>query len=136
MATLENNELKTLWQDLEPNKRNRALLIARLIVTHGTPEQKALYTEKIKAETFPCDERHEALQILASNKTALWLSSVVDKNTLIHPPSKPIRMDVESGRLSIALYKAAEFRLWSIDAKWYVKTKGREKSLEPHSTRH
>ena len=114
MIALENNELKTLWQALEPNKRNRALLIARLIVTHGTDEQKVLYTEKIKAETFLCDERHEALQILAPNKAALWLSSVVDKNTLIHPPSKPIRMDVESGRLAIALKKGSEFRLWSI----------------------
>jgi hypothetical protein len=107
------SELKSLWQDLEPNKRNRALVIARLLLRHGTDEQKATYAEKVKNETYPCDEREDALRILTPTTAVSWLSQITQTAT-VQPLSKPIRMDVESGRLAIALNKAAEFRIWSI----------------------
>ena len=65
--TLNDKELVALWTDLEPNKRARALAIARIVSNRGTDELKAKYAAKIKDETFPCDERDEALHILAPN---------------------------------------------------------------------
>jgi hypothetical protein len=113
VPTLTDQDLKTFWQDLEPNKRNRALVIARLLLRHGTDEQKACYAEKIKNETYPCDEREDALRILVPNKAVSWLAQAIQTQPR-QQHSKPIRMDVESGRLAIALNKAAEFRIWSI----------------------
>lgn len=114
MAAPAEHAFNSLWQDLESNKRTRALVIARVIANHGDDGLKAQYAERIQRETFPCDERDEALRMLAPKTPCAWLSPVIESPAVPEVSAKPIRMDVETGRLAIALYKAAEFRLWSI----------------------
>lgn len=115
-AILDDRELQALWLNLEPNKRARALAIARVISHHGTEALKAQYAAKIKAETFPCTERDEALRLLAPNPAATWLAQTIQTHSAEFPAPvcDPVRVDVEVGRLAIALQKASEFRLWVI----------------------
>ena len=114
MVVVAEKELLKLWNDLAGNRRNRALVMARVVANHGDEALRAHYTQKIRLETFPCDEREEALRILAPNNASIWLSQVIASQPPPETRAEPIRMDVESGRLAIALHKAAEFRLWSI----------------------
>jgi hypothetical protein len=113
VPTLTDNTLTALWRELEPNKRNRALAVARILANHGTDAQKAHYTEKIKTETFPCDERDQALCILNPEAGNSWLASMLEA-TKERPPSVPVQMDVETARLAVALHRAPQFRLWCI----------------------
>lgn len=113
MATLHDHDLTTLWKELEPNKRTRALVVARILSKRGTDEQKATYANKISQETYFCTERDEALRILNQKTGNSWLAALVEVEKE-QPPVIPIRMDVETARLAIALHKVGEFRMWCI----------------------
>ncbi len=107
-------QVNLLWHELQNNPRNRALVIARVVANHGDEALKAHYAERIQHETFRCDERQEALRMLTPKSIYGWLSAGPTPVEVLEPLSKPIRTDVECGRLAIALYKAAEFRLWTV----------------------
>ncbi len=118
-----------LWHDLAGNPRNRALVIARIVANHGDDALKACYAKRIQFETFPCVEREEALRILAPSASCAWLSSVIETTASPKVVYKPLRMDVEIGRLCIALGRAAEFRLWVVGRELVRQDSGAGKIL-------
>lgn len=59
-------------------------------------------------------ESQDRLRLLAPTVASRWLSQIVQTHSAQKSPSKPIRMDVELGRLCVALHLVAPYRLWSI----------------------
>ncbi|MEZ4667826.1 MAG: hypothetical protein R3E39_07925 [Anaerolineae bacterium] len=123
MATQAEHDLECLWQNLEPNRHNRALIIARLVARHGSDADRVLYANKIRTETPVSDERDAALRLLAPSPIQRVAAQIIQSQPVVPIQAEPIRMDVESARLSIALKKAPEFRLWAI-ARELVRREG------------
>src|SRR5690606_16949124 len=98
--------LSALWQQLSPNPRNRALVIARLAATHAPDHIKGQIADQICAATPPGEERDQALKLLNPQRVFAHIQP-----SEVFPT---IRVDPELGRLCIAILKASVFRLWVI----------------------
>jgi hypothetical protein len=98
--------LSALWQQLSPNPANRALVIARLAVSHAPDQLKSQIADQIRAGTPQSAELNQALKLL----TPLSVFAHIQP-----PPEYPtVRVDPELGRLCIAVLKASVFRVWVI----------------------
>jgi hypothetical protein len=108
--------LSTLWQQLTPNPLNRALVIARLAAIHAPDRIKQQIADQIRAGTPAGSERDEALKLLSPSPIFAHIEPPQDEIT--------IRVDPELGRLCIALFLAAIFRLWVIGRELTRKASG------------
>ncbi|MEO8611654.1 MAG: hypothetical protein ABI690_27390 [Chloroflexota bacterium] len=99
--------LSALWQQLALNPANRALVIARIAATHAPDQLKSQIADQIRAGTPPGSERDQAL-------TLLKVSPSVFAHIQPPPDTPTVRVDPELGRLCIALFLAAVFRIWVI----------------------
>ena len=102
-------ELQHLWHALAANPRNRAPVIARLLVNHAPDDAAAIqrYVDLISQATPPSNERDDALRLLKPNPILAHIQ-------IVEKPERLLRVDPEIGRLCIALDCAAELRLWVV----------------------
>jgi hypothetical protein len=105
--------LSALWQQLGSNPANRALVIARLLVNHADPPTQKHYVDLIERSTPPCQERNAALALITPKQP---LSHIHEPPEVVSPCviSLKLRAEPEIGRLTIGLYRAAEYRVWII----------------------